>query len=176
MATETIAYVAVSVDGYIAGEGGTVTFLEEFGSEEYDFHGFLDSIGAVVMGSTTYEQIAGWGWPYGDRPGLVLTHRDLPVAEGASIEFSSAPTGEAIQAFADNTDTRLWIVGGGRVILDAMHDGVVDLLELYVMPVVLGAGVPLFPGEFQGRLTLLEATSFGNGVVRLRYQPSSLPG
>jgi len=172
MSSEIVAYVAVSLDGYIAGEGGTVDFLEDFGSDEYDFHGFFDSLGAVVMGSTTYEQVLGWGWPYGETPGLVLTTRDLAVAEGATIEFSAEPTGDAIRAYASTTDKRLWIVGGGRVILDALHAGTVELLELYVMPVVLGAGIPLFPGEFSGTLTLIESTAFSNGVVRLRYRPA----
>jgi dihydrofolate reductase len=173
MASEVVAYVAVSLDGYIAGEGGTVTFLEEFGSEEYDFHGFMESIGALVMGSATYEQILGWGWPYGELPSLVLTSRDLDVAEGATISFSGESTGEAIRSYADITDKRIWIVGGGRVILDGLHQGAIDLLEMYLMPVALGSGVPLFPEAFTGTLSLIESTTFSNGVVRLRYSISN---
>lgn len=173
MASEVIAYVAVSLDGYIAGDGGTVTFLEEFGSEEYDFHGFMDSIGALVMGSATYEQILGWGWPYGELPSLVLTSREIDTAEGATIAFSREQTGDAIRSYAGITDKRLWVVGGGRVILDGMRQGAIDLLELYVMPVALGSGVPLFPEAFDGALSLTESTAFSNGVLRLKY---SIPG
>jgi len=83
MASEVIAYVAVSLDGYIAGKGGTVDFLTEFGSDEYEYDEFVESVGAVVMGSTTYEQILGWGWPYGSTPGLVLTRTgDHLLCEG----------------------------------------------------------------------------------------------
>ncbi|MEN8239896.1 MAG: dihydrofolate reductase family protein [Actinomycetota bacterium] len=169
MASEVIAYVAVSLDGYIAGDGGTVDFLEEFGSQEYDFHGFFSSVGAVVMGSTTYEQILGWGWPYGDKPGLVLTSRDIGVAEGADITFSSAPTGAAIRDYAATFDERLWVVGGGKVITDALQAGAIDTLEMYVMPVALGSGVPLFSSAYSGPLELAESRAFSNSVTKLVY-------
>lgn len=173
MADDTIAYVAASVDGYIAGDGETVDFLEEFGSEEYDFHDFMAQIGGLAMGATTYEQVVGWGWPYGEMPALVLTNRDLPVPDGVNIEFASGDTGAAIRACADNIDGRLWIVGGGQVIIDAMNSGAVDVLEIYVMPVALGSGIPLFPKAFAGTLSLSESTAFSNGVVMLRYNVST---
>ncbi|MGI9665767.1 MAG: dihydrofolate reductase family protein, partial [Acidimicrobiia bacterium] len=166
---------AVSLDGYVAGEDGTVSFLDDYGTPEYGFEAFFDSIGALVMGSSTYEQILGWGWPYGETPGLVLTTRNLDAIENVDITFSSEPTGDAIRAYADSTDKRLWVVGGGRVICDAMNAGAVDLLELYVMPEVLGAGIPLFPEPFTGRLSLVESAPFENGVVKLLYsvEPAS---
>lgn len=169
MARDVIAYVAVSLDGFIAGDEGSVGFLEDYGSEEYDFHGFIESVGAVAMGSATYEQILGWGWPYGTIPGLVLTHRALDTPDGVDITFSSAPTGEAIRTYAATADKRLWVVGGGKVILDGLREGAIDVLELYVMPVVLGSGVPLFPGSYDGPLDLTESHAFTNGVVKLVY-------
>jgi dihydrofolate reductase len=173
MTSDTIAYVAVSLDGYIAGKDGSVGFLDSYGSDEYDFHGFMEGIGGLVMGAATYEQIVGWGWPYGDLPGLVLTSRDLPIAEGAHIEFASGDTGEAIRAYAEKTSARVWVVGGGRVIVDGMNAGAIDVLEVYVMPVTLGAGVPLYPDAFNGTLTLDESKAFTNGVVMLRYRVTS---
>lgn len=172
MAAEIIAYVAVSLDGYLAAEDGTVSFLDEFGSEEYDFHGFLDGIDALVMGSTTYEQVLGFGWPYGDRPCLVLTSRTLPEAEGATLTFSGDDTAVALPRFAETFERGVWIVGGGRVITDALAAGIVDVLELYVMPVALGSGIPLFADPWSGDLDLIDAHAFTNGVVRLHYHPS----
>jgi len=169
MASEVIAYVAVSLDGYIAGDSGTVDFLERFGTDEYGFHGFMDSVGALVLGAATYEQILGWGWPYGDKPGLVLTSRNLEVAEGANITFSSARTGAAIRNYAHSVEGRVWVVGGGKVILDGLREGGIDTLELYVMPVALGSGVPLFPGAYDGPLMLTDSQAFSNGVVKLVY-------
>jgi len=173
MASEVIAYVAVSLDGYIAAEGGSVDFLTEFGSDEYGYDEFMDSVGAVVMGSTTYEQILVWGWPYGSTPGLVLTTRTLEIPEGAEITFSSKATGEAIAACAKGVTSRLWVVGGGDVISAGLAEGAIDTLELYVMPVVLGSGVPLFTEAYCGPLDLAENVAFSNGVVKLLYSTRS---
>lgn len=171
MPAETIAYLAVSIDGYIAADDGTVAFLEEFGSDEYDFPGFLDSVGSLVMGAATYEQILGWGWPYGDLPAVVLTHRDLSTAEGASVAFSTESTGPAIRRLAADATKRVWIVGGGEVVTSGLEAGAIDVLELYVMPVALGSGVPLFTRAMDVPLDLEEAVAFTNGVVKLAYRP-----
>jgi dihydrofolate reductase len=170
MTSKVVAYVAVSLDGFIAHGDGSVGFLERFGTDEYDFHGFLDTIGAVVLGAATYEQVLGWGWPYGDLPGVVLTSRDLPSADGANIDFSRAPTADAIRSLAASTDKRVWVVGGGVVITEGISGGAIDTLELYVMPTVLGSGVPLFTDAIDARLELVEAASFTNGVVKLEYR------
>ena len=169
MATETIAYVAVSLDGYIAEEDGGVHFLEEFGSDEYDFHAFMASVGAVAMGATTYEQVLGWGWPYGDIPGLVLTTRQLATVDETEITCSSDATGDALRAYAETIDKRLWVVGGGEVITAGLEQGAIDTLELYVMPVALGTGIPLFTRPFSGTLRLAASAPFTNGVVKLVY-------
>ena len=173
MASDVVAYVAVSLDGYLAGEDGRVDFLERYPLEEFNFHGFFDGVGALVMGSTTYEQVLGWGWPYGNKPALVLTSRDLDVAEGATITFSSEPTGDAIRSYAATTSERLWVVGGGKVITDGLAAGAIDTLDLYVMPEILGGGIPLFTKAHEGALDLVESNSFANGVVRLVYRAST---
>lgn len=169
MASEVVAYVAISLDGYIAGEDGAVKFLEKFGSEEYDFHGFFDTIGALAMGSTTYEQVLASGWPYGEIPCLVLTSRELEVAEETEITFSSAETGSAIRDYAAITTKRLWIIGGGEVITNGIKQRAIDTLELYVMPIALGSGVSLFTESYDGPLNLIDSEAFSNGVVKLLY-------
>ena len=165
MTDDIIAYVATSLDGYLAAPDGTVSFLDDFGSDEYDFDGFFDSIDCLAMGSTTYEQVLGFGWPYGDRPCLVLTTRDLAIPYGADVTFDEGPTGRALRSFAARHHGRLWVVGGGKVITAGITAGAIDTLELFVMPVALGSGTPL-PGR---SLEWRETTPFDNGVVRLVY-------
>ena len=169
MSSQVVAYVAVSLDGYIARADGSVDFLEQFGTDEYEYHEFFASIDAVVMGSTTYEQVLGFGWPYGDTPGLVLTTRALDTPEGATISFSANPTGKAIRDYAREFEGRIWVVGGGKVITDGLLQGAIDTLEMYVMPVALGTGVPLFTEALGDPLALTSSHTFSNGVVRLEY-------
>ncbi len=169
MATDVVAYLAVSLDGFIAEADGGVAFLDDFGSDEYGYDEFIGGIAALVMGSATYEQVVGFGWPYGDLPTLVLTSRDLSTADGTTVSFSSDRTGEAIRHFAVDTPGRVWLVGGGKVVTAALQAGVIDTLELYIMPVALGQGVPLFTEPCEGPLTLIESRAFTNGVMRLVY-------
>jgi len=167
-----VAYVAVSVDGYIADEDGSVGFLDDSGSEEYDFDGFLDDSGGLVMRSKTYEQILEWGWPYRDTPALVLTSRDLPILEGVDITFASTATAAAMREYAVTVDTRLWVMGGGQVTTDGLDQGAIDTLEVYLIPKVLGTGVPLFTRPLATRLSHVQSHAFSNGVVKLLYSTS----
>lgn len=169
MATDVVAYLAVSLDGFIAEADGGVHFLDEFGTDEYGYDDFIEGVGAAVMGSATYEQVVGFGWPYGDMPTLVLTSRQIDTPEGANITFSSERTGDAMTVFCAPITKRVWVIGGGKVVTAALQAGSVNTLELYVMPVVLGRGVPLFTEPCEGPLTLTESKAFSNGVVKLVY-------
>jgi dihydrofolate reductase len=172
MATDVVAYLAVSLDGFIAEADGAVHFLDEFGSDEFGYDDFIKGIGAAVMGSTTYEQVVGFGWPYGDMPTLVLTSRQMDVPDGANITFSSERTGDAMTVFCAPVAKRVWVIGGGKVVTAALQAGAVDTVELYVMPVVLGRGVPLFTEPCEGPLALIESKAYRNGVVKLVYDVS----
>ena len=169
MGSQVIAYVATSLDGYIADDKGSVDFLEEFGSDEYGFDAFFEGVDALVMGSTTYDQVLGFGWPYAGTPALVLTTRHLDIPQGPKITFRAEATGKAIRAYADSFEGRVWVVGGGRVITEGLIQGAIDLLEVYVMPIALGSGIALFTSAYEGPLTLTDSQPFRNGVVKLVY-------
>ncbi len=173
MATEIVFYGAITLDGYLAESDGSVGFLSAFDGEDYGYHAFLASIGGLVMGATTYEQVLGFGWPYGDLPVLVLSHRALEIPDGVDATIVSGGTADAIRHFAGTVDNGVWIVGGGVVITDALAAGVVDRLDLAVMPVLLGSGIPLATGPVAGTLRLTDTFTYDNGVVRLLYEPGS---
>jgi dihydrofolate reductase len=168
---DVVAMVAVTMDGYIARADGAVDFLDKYAIEEFDFDDFMEGIGAIVTGSATYEQAVGFGWAYGARPTLVLTGRSgLPVPDDADVQFSDSPTPLAVREFAAATPGRLWLLGGGRVITDALLGGAVDTLDLTVIPEALGSGIPLFCKPFDAPLELVETTPYAGGAVRLIYR------
>ncbi|CAN5469361.1 hypothetical protein BH20ACT15_BH20ACT15_15090 [soil metagenome] len=93
--SKTVYFAAATLDGFIADENDGIDWLTGF-EPTYDGGGenvtqaideFIEGVGALLMGSATYEFILGHSWPYGDRPTWVLTSRDLPVAEGADLRF-----------------------------------------------------------------------------------------
>lgn len=169
--TDVVAMVAVTLDGYVARRDGSVDYLVKYPIADFDFDGFVESIGALIMGSTTYKQTIGWGWEWGDLPTMVLTTRGpLDVPDGANVQFTAAPTADAIRSFSAATQKRLWVFGGGRVITDGLIGGAVDTLDITIMPEAIGSGLPLFAEAYDGPMQLEESTGYSNGAVRLIYR------
>ena len=167
---DIVASLAVTLDGYIARENGEVDYLEKYPIEEFDFDEFLAGVGAIIMGSASYIQAVEWGWQWSSYPTMVLTTRtDLEVPEGADVRFSSAPTADAITAFAAETPKRLWVFGGGRVITDGLVGGAVDTLDMTIMPEAIGSGIPLFANGFAAPMLVSQATPYKNGALRVVY-------
>jgi dihydrofolate reductase len=169
--TDVVASLALTLDGYVCRPDGAVDYLEKYTIEDFDFDAWAEDIGALIMGRTTYEQTIGWGWVWGDRPTMVLTTKDgLAVPEGANVEFSAAPTPDAVRAFSARTPKRLWVFGGGQVITEALLGGVVDVLDITVMPEAIGDGIPLFSEPFDGPMSVAQTVPYKNGALRIVYE------
>lgn len=169
-ATDVVAMLAITLDGYIARADGSVDFLEAHPVEEFDFDAFTDDVDGLIMGSATYEQTLGFGWAWGARPTTVLTHRrDLAVPDDSDIRFSAEPTADAIRTLAEECEKRVWVFGGGRVVTDGILGGAIDTLDLMVIPEAIGSGIPLFTAAVPGPLRLVETTQYSGGAIRAVY-------
>ena len=146
----TTYYTATSLDGYIADEQHGLDWLlrqdqDEAGSLNYD--GFFAQIGAMVMGSSTYEWVLRHGsgaWPY-ELPTWVMTTRDVARAhEEVRLARGDIRTvhDDMVRA-AHGKD--LWIVGGGELAGQFADAGLLDEVIVYIAPVTLGGGAPLLP-------------------------------
>ena len=168
-------YIATSVDGYIADEDGSVTWLEEFeesasDDDIEDFRAFFESVDCVVLGARTYEQILTFGeWPYDDKPTYVFTHRDLSPATD-TVEFVDRTVADFSTTFKKQHD-HVWLVGGAHLAQAFLGEHEIDELRLSLIPVLLGDGVSLFEGEYdQQRLRLLDTKTRDTGIVEHHYE------
>lgn len=180
---QTVYYAAMSLDGFIADRDENLEWLTKFdgpgyagdavpaGPTEGSYQRFLADVGALVMGSKTYEFILGESWPYGDMPTWVLTTRKLPAIDGAGgLRFASGPVVEAhAEAAAAAGGKDVWLVGGGNVATQCLEAGLLDLVRVTIVPVLLGDGLPLFAGPVEP-MGLLAVTPYGNGMVELTYE------
>lgn len=145
-------YTASSLDGFIATRDHSLEWLL---TQDFDMDGpmahprFVDHVGALVMGSSTYEWLLKnqETWPY-EQPTWVFTHRDLEVHPGADVRFSSGDvqgiqSDLAVAAGAQN----IWVVGGGDLAGQFADAGLLDEVWVQFAPVTLGAGQPLLPRE-----------------------------
>jgi dihydrofolate reductase len=158
-------YTATSLDGFIADPEHSLDWLfirqrDSEGPLSYD--GFIADVGAMAMGSTTYEWIldhefadkdpAEWKWPY-DIPGWVFTHRRLPVVPDSGITFTSADVATVHEEMVRAAGERnVWIVGGGDLVGQFADAGLLDEVLVGIAPVTLGGGAPLLPRRIELRL------------------------
>jgi dihydrofolate reductase len=168
-------YIATSVDGYIADEDGSVTWLEEFEESASDddienYTTFYESVDCLVMGARTYEQVFTFGeWSYDDKPTYVFTHRDLSPATDA-VEFVDRSVTDLSAALKTQYD-HIWLVGGAQLAQAFLGEHEIDELRLSLVPVLLGGGVSLFAGEYdQRRLRLLDTKPRDTGIVEQQYE------
>jgi dihydrofolate reductase len=180
--SKTLYYTATSLDGFIADASNSVDWLLQLGNpEQSDYPEFIQRVGAVAMGSTTYEWIlanhvrpgssAPQSWPY-SQPTWVFSSRELPGVEGADIRFVRGdvrPVHEAMVREAAGKD--VWLVGGGELVGQFHDHGLLDELFVTVASVTLGGGAPLLPRTItRPPLRLLSATAWGESFVHLHYQ------
>ena len=163
-----VLYVATSLDGFIADCDGGVDWL--FTDGDYGYSAFYDSIGALIMGRKTYEQVLSFGeWPYDGKAAYVYTRSVLP-GEHPHVEFVSGDVGEFVAALRARCSQDIWLVGGAQLIAPFRAQGLIDQYVLSVHPVLLGEGIPLFRGtQPRAGLRLEDAKSYPSGLVQLVY-------
>ncbi|RPI65404.1 MAG: dihydrofolate reductase [Ignavibacteriae bacterium] len=166
----TVLYIAASIDGRIADATGGVAWLDPYFSDELGFHEFFANVGTVIMGRTTYDQVHGFGeWPYAGKRSIVLTSRPMPETEHG-IESYNGRLVELVPKIKAETPGDIWIVGGAQVGRSFLEADLLDELEIYIIPVILGQGTTLFgAGTLRRALTLIEAKRFENGVIKSLY-------
>lgn len=173
--TRTVYYTATGLDGFIADAEDSLAWLfvqdqDTKGPLNYDE--FFAGIGALVMGSTTYEWLlahlesSGESWPY-TIPAWVMTRRDLPRLDGADIRVAH---GDAADVHAELVPAAagkdVWVVGGGDLAGQFADAGLLDEIITYVAPVTLGSGRPLLPRRLELRL---EETQPNKAFITARF-------
>jgi dihydrofolate reductase len=155
-------YTATTLDGFIADPDNSLEWLFRRNQEKdgpMNYGEFIADVGAIAMGSTTYEwildhefsgkDIAEWKWLY-DVPCWVFTHRQLPVVPDAAIEFVSGEIAPVHEQLVDAAgDRNVWIVGGGDLVGQFADAGLLDEVIVSIAPVTLGAGAPLLPRRIE---------------------------
>lgn len=166
-------YIATSLDGYIARSDGSLDWLgvaEE--NEDYGFAAFMESVDALVMGRNTYDAVMAMGeWPYGYTLVIVLTHRplDIPADLTGVVEATELGPLELAEEL-DRRGIEHVYIDGGTTIRSFLEADLVQRLTITTIPVLIGAGIPLFgPQEGDIRLRLVDSIAYTNGLVQSTY-------
>lgn len=179
---KTQYYTAASLDGYIADPAHSLDWLFQFGEEPTsDYPEFVAAVGAIVMGSHTYEWILRHQilpgadhpqpWAY-TQPVWVFTSRELPGVPGADIRFVQGDVRAVHRAMTDAAAGKnLWILGGGEL-AGRFHDhGLLDEIIVTIASVTLGGGAPLLPRRIvTPPLELVSVRAVGADYAQLTYR------
>jgi dihydrofolate reductase len=179
---KTQYYTATSLDGFIATEDDSLEWLFPLGDvNETSYPAFIAEVGALAMGSATYEWMlrhavtvkdqVGSAWPY-TQPTWIFSSRTLPHVPGANLSFAQGdvrPVHEQMRAAAKGKN--IWIVGGGDLAGQFFDAGLLDEIIVQVGSVTLGRGKPLFPRRLTTPpLRLTSVRQVGTGFAELRYE------
>lgn len=179
---KTQYYTASTLDGFLATEDDSIDWLFPLGDlNSSSYPGFIAEVGALAMGSSTYEWIArnadtvasqtGSAWPY-TQPAWVFSNRKLSAIGGADVRFVS---GDVRRVHAEMrtaaADKNIWIVGGGDLAGQFYDAGLLDEIIVQVGSATLGKGKPLFPRRvLSPALRLVSVHQMGTGMAELRYE------
>jgi dihydrofolate reductase len=167
-------FVGTSLDGFIARPDGALDFLPAGGGEPHGYDEFMARIDALVIGRKTFETVLAFPppWPYGDKRVVVLSSRpiDFSGVRGGKVEQMAGTPAAIVSRLAAGGAHNLYI-DGGLTIQGFLRAGLIDRLIITRVPVLIGAGIPLF-GHLLADVPLqhLATRTFASGLVQSEYQ------
>ena len=181
----TIYYTASSADGFIADPDNSLDWLvgtdHDLPADHPDhYDAFIAGIGALVMGSTTYEWVTTHEpssletWAY-EQPTWICTHRELTLPARGRVETHAGDVAGLHPRLVEAAQGKdVWVVGGGDLAGQFLDAGLLDEVHVQYTPVVLGGGAPLLPRR--APLRLLGVRQMGDFVAaRYAVAPAGPP-
>jgi dihydrofolate reductase len=158
--------VAMSLDGYIVGPNGEADWITM--DPDIDFRALFEQFDTFLSGRRTFE-VAGGG-----QPGVqtIVFSRTLRQEDHPNVTIVSENPERVLADLRSKPGKDIWLFGGGVLFRSLLEARLVDSVEVAVMPVLLGEGVPLLPPKASSErfgLRLTRSETYNTGIVSLEY-------
>lgn len=171
MERKTVLYIAVSLDGMIAKEDGSIDWLDEFeGEGDNGYSDFYQTVDTVILGRSTYEHVKVLTpvFPYQDKTCYVFTGSPDSYQD-EHVTFINEGARAFTACLKQEKGSNIWIAGGAELVNDFMKEDAIDEFIITVIPVVLGSGIPLFHELTNETKLRLKGTKQFGQAVQLHY-------
>lgn len=161
--------VAMSLDGFIADDEGGYDWITQ--DDGMDFAAYLAKIDTLVMGRGTWEIMDGPdGAELVDMMEVYVVSTTLPADVDPRVTVIGADVTTAVADLKAREGRDIWLFGGGVLFRSMLEAGLVDRVEVGVIPALLGSGIPFLPGlDGIAKLDLHSQEAFESGIVLLKY-------
>jgi dihydrofolate reductase len=161
--------VATSLDGYIAGPNGEFDWIIQ--DPEIDFKALFKSFDTILLGRRTFELTATQKGPGMSGMRVIVFSRTLHPSDYPKVTMVSENAGDVVAALRAEEGKDIWLMGGGGLFRSLLDAGQVDSVEVAVIPVLLGGGIPLLPPPGSKATLQLAGSRIYNktGIVSLEY-------
>lgn len=172
---KVVLAVAVSLDGYIARPNGAVDWLIEDREIDLDLRAYGEIFDVIVAGRKTLDypegqkETKGSASPWGKMECYIFSRSKAPGKRGG-VEYVNESPSALVRRIRERPGKDIWLMGGGELAREFLKEGLLDRMDLGIMPVLLGEGVPLFPQGFpQRNFALEQIQTYKSGIVRASY-------
>ena len=160
--------VVMSLDGYIAGPKGEADWITT--DPEFDFTALFSQFDTILVGRRTFEAMV-----KAERtsvPGMktMVFSRTLRQEDYPEVAIVMESHQETLAALKTAPGKDIWLFGGGLLFQSLVQDGLVDTVEVGIVPILLGGGIPLLPSlEKRIKLSLTGHQVRKTGMICLEY-------
>jgi dihydrofolate reductase len=160
--------VAASLDGFIAGSQGEYDWIVH--DPNIDFAAMFSEFDTLLMGRGTYEvaNAEGKSWSSFGQKWIVVS-TTLKPEDHPNVTILSGGVEQAVAALKAQPGKDIWLFGGGVLFRSLYDAGLVDTVEIALMPVMIGSGIPLLPAGSRAALKLIESKALPSGILMLKY-------